>query len=1165
MALLVLAMLAGASTAAAAQDAVLSGRVTTRQGAPLAGSRVQARDVATDAGPSALTDGGGRYSLRVRAGREYALSVERTGFVAGTILVDIPAGSPGAVRDLRLVAVTETATTLDPLIVRAPPRVPHPTRRGDAPGASLTSRSGSISDSYPGDPGDLLASAGISGQIVPVGRTGLSVAGQPPSANRVTLDGAGFDASSLPPEAMAAAGVFTHPYDVSRGQFTGGEIAGRTMSGTNLWGGALRASYQDPHLGGATSAAQVTRVGGGGGGPLVRGRAFVYGAGQLSLQESARRSLDPADPGLRGYGISADSALRLVQIVDGLGLRDSRGDGDGSTRSGAMVLRFDYLAGARHSLTARLDARGFGSTGRLNSPFSASGGGRDRELSGGVLVQALSKLGRGVTHEASVYRSATDQRSAPGVEAPTGWVWLHSDLGAGRQGSSVLSFEGDPLSLPEEDRSAIEVTDRLVVPLDAGRHRLQLGGVFARERVERSARADRFGTFTFASLAELEAGRPLQFTRWLDGGVGTMETTSWGGFLGDLWTPRQGLRITYGVRAERTGYDAPGNAAGPGFGLASAPLASRWSVSPRAGFTWARSRPTHDWIVRGGAGRFRGGAPTRSLAALLAEPGMAGGVRLVCIGAAVPTPQWASYRADPTTIPRRCATDAPGLASDRAGVTGFEPGFGVSAVWHSSAEVSWLHKPTLTSLEATLSVSRGGGLPLATDRNLAAAPAFRLADEDGRPLYVDAAAMDPLSGRSVLSGSRRDDGVGVVRAVGASGRSAAEQLSVTAARMTALGLVQAYYTLTRSRDDAPALPVPGAPLASAAGDPRRATWATADFEQRHAFQLSVEHRLARFLSLTLHGRMLSGLPFTPMTDADVNGDGFANDRAFVFDPTTAGDSALARGMARLLDDAPAGARACLRRQFGEIAGRNGCRAPWSSQLDLQLNYRPGGAHRGRMAFTVVAHNATAALDHLINGAAGAHGWGQEAAPDPVLLRVAGFDAASRRFRYQVNPSFGRDGVSRVPFSVRLQARVTLGADPATQALVASVSNLQASMTPAEVRREILRQWANVPALVLAHAAPRRLGLSEEQTRRLRVTADSVARGVSALAATLADDEGDPRELLARAQTLLSGGFDTTREILSREQWSRLPRPVREPPRAVVPISARGGIVLAPDL
>jgi hypothetical protein len=887
----------------------------------------------------------------------------------------------------------------------------------------------------------------------------------------------------------------------------------------------------------------------------------------MVLQESPARALDPDDPRLGSLGVSADSARRLLQIVDGLGVRNAPA-ADARTGTSAMLARFDFLPGSRHSLTLRLDGRRRVSEGAFGSPFSASGGGETRETSGGAMLKAVTRFRRGGLHEASVYLSRTDQRSAPGAALPAGELWLRSDLDDGSRGISILSFAGDALAFPAEDRSALELSDRVTVPLGRA-HQLQVGGLYLRERVEASAVNDRFGTFTFATLADVEAGRPVRFTRWLGKGVGVAATATHALYAGDLWTPHRTLRVAYGVRAERTAYDLPDALEPEDSSLAAAPGTSPWSMSPRAGFTWSRNTPRAEWVVRGGAGRFRAAAPTRALAALRVEPGLGYGVRLECVGTAVPAARWESYRSDPSSVPTRCDGDDETRANDRSGATGFTRGFDVPGLWRASLEAFWLHKESDTSLEVAASASRGRGLPLGFDRNLAVSPAFTLADEGGRPVYAAAGAIDPATGRAVLSASRRRDGAGVIRAVDAAGSSASEQLSVSATRMLAAGLLRAHYTLTRSRDHASSLPGPGAGFPTTAGDPRRPSWAPADFEQRHAFQLSLDRSLSRWASLTLYGSVTSGTPFTPMVDTDVNGDGFANDRAYSFDPAAASDAGMARDLAELMGGAPAGVRSCLRGQFGRVAARNSCRAPWNPRLDMQLNLRPGGVQRGRAHFMVVGENVTAGLDRVLHGTDGLRGWGQDISPDPILLRVTGFDPATRRYAYQVNPSFGRDVVTRQPFAIRLQMRLTVGADPATQAMMSAISTLRASAAPEDIRREILRQWQNTPSLVLASAGQRNVQLDPEQISALRTAADSVARGVASLASALVETEvtqpAGTSQLLAQAQSLLTDGFERARATLTPEQWSRLPLLVRRPPRAVVPLGTQNSILIAPDL
>jgi hypothetical protein len=602
------------------------------------------------------------------------------------------------------------------------------------------------------------------------------------------------------------------------------------------------------------------------------------------------------------------------------------------------------------------------------------------------------------------------------------------------------------------------------------------------------------------------------------------------------------------------------------FALRPAPAAA-WSVSPRAGFTWIRSTPSSDWLLRGGAGDFRAGAPTRSFAGLLAGAGPASPVvQVVCVGADVPRATWTEFLSDPLAIPSRCAGGD--QAAGRPGATGFARSYAPPLVRHASLEANWLYKPTQTTLEAAVSVSRGRGLPLATDLNFAGVRYFDLAAEGGRPVYVPAELIDPASGQVGPGHSRLDDRLAVVREVGSRGRSAAEQLSFGAARLMGGGLVEVYYTFSRSKDLATGLAGPGGGAPTTSADPRIAEWAAADFEQRHAFQLLLQRKLRTWATLAVLGRVVSGTPYTPLVASDVNGDGLANDRAFVFDPR--GDT----GMRELLERAPSATRACLLRQAGRVADRNGCRTPWSPYLDAQLNLTPRVGRKPRGTLSLSAQNVTAALDQLIHGGEKLRGWGQEAVPDPVLLRVIGFDPDARAFRYQVNPGFGVTPARspRVPFSLRIQARFTLGADPATQALASSVATMQASMSPAEIQAAILKRWRNVPALVLEHERVRGVGLTPDQAAQLRSAADSIASRIAPLAASLAGlatadstrTPGSP-EPLEQAQTLLTGGFDVVRSVLTREQWNRLPRSLRMPPRATVPLLPSGGISLLPDL
>jgi hypothetical protein len=91
-------------------------------------------------------------------------------------------------------------------------------------------------------------------------------------------------------------------------------------------------------------------------------------------------------------------------------------------------------------------------------------------------------------------------------------------------------------------------------------------------------------------------------------------------------------------------------------------------------------------------------------------------------------------------------------------------------------------------------------------------------------------------------------------------------------------------------------------------------------------------------------------------------------------------------------------------------------------------YRFGLGSRGSVS--LYATNVLVGLDLLIHGANRLHGWGAPATPDPVLLHVRGFDPASGRYVYAINPNFGRGrrqfSSMLAPFQIALDVRLDIG-------------------------------------------------------------------------------------------------------------------------------------------
>ena len=404
----------------------------------------------------------------------------------------------------------------------------------------------------------------------------------------------------------------------------------------------------------------------------------------------------------------------------------------------------------------------------------------------------------------------------------------------------------------------------------------------------------------------------------------------------------------------------------------------------------------------------------------------------------MPIPDWTGYLADPASIPSQCQDAVTTVAiTPSPNATVFDPGFTAPRAWRGSLGIQRRLLGTLmASLDATY--ARGVSQYGFRDLNLAPAPGFTLPAEGNRPVYVAVADVVPATGALSSVDSRLDARFGEVLAVESNLASDTRQLTVGLSGITGRGAAfQLSYTYTHARDQSSfsgGAASQGFAAATTAGDPNLPEWATSSFERRHSILATVTYPITGALEITTIGRLSSGAPFTPVVGSDINGDGARNDRAFIFDPTSTGDTATASSMASLLATAPANVRACLERQVGTVAGRNSCHGPWQPSLDFQLNWRPSwfGLDR-RLTVSLLTVNLLGGLDDLLHGAGDLHGWGSATAPDPVLLYVRSFDPATQQFRYAVNGRFGSTvGANAgivMPFQIGFQARLTIGPDP----------------------------------------------------------------------------------------------------------------------------------------
>ena len=459
------------------------------------------------------------------------------------------------------------------------------------------------------------------------------------------------------------------------------------------------------------------------------------------------------------------------------------------------------------------------------------------------------------------------------------------------------------------------------------------------------------------------------------------------------------------------------------------------------------NRPTTG-VIRGGVGDFRDLLRPGILADASASNGLPGGTtNLSCVGAAVPVVDWSRFNTDPGSVPSQCADGGGVLAERGPSVTLIDPGYDVPHSWRASLDWSTSYRSWLVRVAGLASYDLSQ--PGTVDANFKGVSRFALAGEGNRPVFVSTAAIAPASGAVSAAESRISEQFGRVARRVSDLRGYGSQLTFSLSpdvfkfRSGAQLYGSVSYTLESTKRQFRGFDGAGF------GDPREKEWAPGQFDARHAVVVSTGFSKGLLGTWTLFARGQSGLPFTPLVQGDVNGDGRGGDRAFIPDPAREADAALAAQLRTLLSTGSSTATDCLLANMSQVAGRNSCRGPWTQSISMQ--WRPPTPKRwgGRVSPNVYFQSVLAGVDQLLHGSESMRGWGSPATPDPVLLVPRGFDAAAPRFRYDVNPRFADTRPGRTltlnPFRLVIDFSLRLSTDYDLQQLRRAVEPVRGAV------------------------------------------------------------------------------------------------------------------------
>ena len=1033
---------------AAAQQStdIIRGRVTgpPPDTLPIVGARITATSYQGGIAKTAETDKNGRFQIIFVNGEgDYWIDVAKIGFNKRRFEIRKVGDEQVMLADARL---TSAVVALDAVTITADNRalVNRNSNSNDVSGGDkpLNNNSAQVAPDQAGNLAAMAAAAAPGIQRIP-GMDGqadmFSAFGLSGDQNNTSFNGLGSGVSTLPPDAQVRVTFSQFPADPARGGFSGAQINVQSIPGSNYSFRGLSGYGTGPDLqwtdAGADSSGQKSttlRLGGALRGPLQMDKSFYNASYAVQRTFADMLSLLNTSPtGLQAAGVSADSAARLVSILRSKGIPVSLSNGPTlrATDNLNYQANIDFTpssSGTGNSLTLGLfggyvhvQPTGGGVQTLTRTPAQT---GEAHAWSTSASLLHSNYFWFGVLSQTTLGVAIQRQSVGPYLDYPTGTVRVASQLPDGTTSIKNLSFGGGaPPS--EVSNAAVQLLNQLQWFSSNNKHAIKVTSSVSREHNTSDVTAS-LGTFAFNSLADLQAGVPAAYTRTLSSLHFPSDQVTGAISIGDAWRPSSKVQVQYGVRADGNRFLFR-----PSFNpLVSDTLhirndvaPNRINFSPRVGLQWTYgTAPTIAYtpgaarpplaVIHAVAGIYQNVGSANLLSDAVAQTGLPTSLRTItCVGPTAPIPDWASYTGDPATTPSACTDGTTGgsiFSNVAPSVYAFDRRFEQPRSLRTAADWSSpvLDNRFVLGLQGVYSWNMNQ--PGIVDINLDPAAAFALQNEGGRPIFVNPSSIVPTTGAISVTDSRRAPFFRNVAVNKSDLHSATTQFVVKIVPVT----TNKYrrwdftYSLLDVRDQFYGFAGAG----NTAGNPFDRQWGPHVAAGKHQFTVNWNSvPIADLVYVTLGTTVRSGSLFTPMIAGDINGDGYFNDRAYVFDPSKTSDPELAASMRSLLANGAPAARDCLARQLGQLSGRATCQAPWVTTANLRLNLNPQKLRLPKRANIAINFtNPLAIADLIAHGDNNTRGWGQDIPPDQNLLFVRGFDPTTKQFKYSVNDRFG---------------------------------------------------------------------------------------------------------------------------------------------------------------
>lgn len=880
------------------------------------------------------------------------------------------------------------------------------------------------------------------------GRSNSGLSGQRASSTNVTIDGTnarnmytngaiGNGPYTISQEAIREFQVSTNNYDVSQGREGGGSVNAVTKNGTNTMEGSAfffqRASQAklfgnelfpltsefNPNGSPRTTNIDQKQYGFSLGGAIVKDKLHYFVA--LDRQtETIPFQIAPVFSALeeQRFGITKANLDQLISIArQKYGMKDTPQYGDFSreTTANAFFARIDWQINDKNKLTFRNNLTTWNAPNSQNDNSSINLleswiGFKTTENS--ALVSLRSELASNLTNELkfqfqTVNRNYIVSSDLPAENIPRAIVTVTSviptETNPNATQTRTVQFGGQRFGTEYANDVVLHLAntsylrkDKMVFKFGTDNMLTMLDSKIVNEMN---------GRFFFGNLSDFESLKPSRYAREvpLVNPAVKQSLLDFSAFAQVDFEPFKNVSANFGLRYDATIFFKQGDA-NPATSeklniKTNNSMADYNNIQPRIQLIWDVEGKQRD-IIKLGGGLFSAQPVSYLQLNNIQNSGTIVGSVDVS-GAAVPTPDFVSYRNDPSTTP-----GIPAGSTYISTINAVSDNFQVPSIYKANLSYNRFFNSKFR-VGVNLLWSKTINNYVYYDRNIVDEPAFRLSNEGNRGVFVPANTI-PKNGTTDWTKGKKANDLGRVLELESSGEL--NQMAVVLDASMKIGddgYFTVSYTKNQTKDNTSfnCCVANTSTFRPVVDDPRDQTVSFSDDHFSDKLVISAASPTLKGFQL---GAILNGVGGTRYSflvggNRSLNGDfNLTNDLAYIFDPNDASvPEAVRKGIQGLLDnpDVTESVKNYIRDNVGQVAPRNGGINPFYYTVDLRLTKDIKLFKTHNLALSADCFNFLNLLDKEL-GVSYNHG-------NTNLVSITGFNQTTRNYNYNAETGAGR--------------------------------------------------------------------------------------------------------------------------------------------------------------